>query len=177
MAVRYSGSSLGLKYLVSIAHGFLVDNVKVAIGRPRYRARYTVAFRMLKCTLFAVTFADQGPLPYRAVSRLPAAIRTETRSATSSAVAIWSFKRMVTRFRGPPSFRVRASRSSPHKLRARAKTAPACRSLCAVLRRSAVCQSRSVVRGSARRSECFLDAFAGGIRTIGSDGNHASIWL
>src|SRR5580700_4641245 len=96
MEVRYNGRWLALKYFLSMAQGFRVERERVAISRLRCLATYTDDIRMPNRTPFSVDVPDQNPSPYCAVRCWLTAFRSDTRSETSSAVAIWSLTCIYT---------------------------------------------------------------------------------
>src|SRR5687768_3515454 len=87
MPVRYNGRLTGVKYVVSIAHGFFVARRNVVRTPVPDSPSRTRAWRSDSSMLRSVTSDDQCPAPNRAVSASAAAFCKPAIAATSSTAA------------------------------------------------------------------------------------------
>src|SRR5205814_8081306 len=95
--LQYNGVWHGLKYCLSIAHGFRVDRFNVAITMPRDRATQTIARLMSNFTAVSVPDDDHGPSPYRRVRSSATTRRSDAMAAASWIVAVSSLMDRMNR--------------------------------------------------------------------------------
>src|SRR5947209_10133850 len=87
MSVRYSGFLQALKQVLSIAQGFFVASVRLAISPCSPLATQTREVRRWWSTPLSEETEDQGPLPYWRVRCSATAVRSAAIAGASSTVA------------------------------------------------------------------------------------------